>query len=157
MNNQSGVKSSRSKTLLIGIVIAILIAIGLFWAGFVRGRAQVSNLNSQISSLQDQASQAKAQLLISQNHTYLLQARAALYHTAIDLDERNFGTANNRLIKAADALGKVTQDSNNMDVNGITELRSSITALKINVAVNLEDQRKQVLDFAARLDDLMGK
>lgn len=156
MNNKSSAKSSRGKTILISLVIAVLIAIGLFVAGFVKGRAQTTNLNTQISSLQNQLSQAQTQLADSQNNGFLLRARAALYHTAIDLDERNFGTANDRLIEAADALGKVTQGSGNIDTNAIAKLRSSISAMNINVAVNLEDQRTQVLNFASQLSSLMG-
>lgn len=145
MNN-----SSRSKTILIGIVIAVLIAIGLFVAGLVKGRAPIAGLQTQLA-------QTQTQLVISQNHAYLLQAQVALYHTAIDLDQRNFGTANNRLREAADALGKVTQDSSNIDINAIAQLRSSISVMNINVAVNLEDQRAQVLKFATQLDGLMGE
>jgi uncharacterized protein HemX len=147
MNNQSGVKSSRAKTIFIGIAIAIVIAIGLFATGYMKGRAQVSPLQSQLA-------QRDAQLLISQNRGYLMQARAALYHTAIDLDERNFGTANSRLQEAAGALGNMKQDSSTIDMEKITQLHSAIAAMNINVAVNLEDQRKHVLDLASQLDNL---
>jgi len=150
MNNQSGLKSSRAKVVLIGIVIAVLIAIGLFATGFVKGRAQVSALQSQLT-------QKDAQLLISQNRGYLMQARAALYHTAIDLDQRNFGTANSRLQEAAGALGNVKQDSSAIDMEKITQLHNAIAAMNINVAVNLENQRAQVLNFASQLDSLMSK
>ncbi|MEO6908957.1 MAG: hypothetical protein ABI210_13810 [Abditibacteriaceae bacterium] len=149
MSNSSSVKSSRGKVLFISLIIAILIAIGLYVAGLMKGRAEVSVLQSQLT-------QAQAHLAISQNQQYLMQADAALYHTAIDLDQRNFGTANDRLKEAADALGKVTQDSTNLNLAGIAQLRSSITALNINVAVNLEDQRTQVLTIAMRLDNLIG-
>jgi uncharacterized protein HemX len=147
MNNPSGIKSSRGKTMFIGIVIAIFIAIGLFATGYIKGRAQVSTLQSQLT-------QRDAQLLISQNRSYLMQARAALYHTAIDLDQRNFGTANSRLQEAASALGNMKQDSSTIDMEKIAQLRNAIAAMNINVAVNLEDQRKHVLDLASQLDNL---
>lgn len=150
MNNQSIVKSSRGKTILIGIVIAIVIAIGLFATGYIKGRAPVSTLQSQLA-------QRDAQLLISQNRSYLMEARAALYHTAIDLDQRNFGTANSRLQEAAGALENVKQDSSTIDMEKITQLRSDITAMNINVAVDLENQRKHVLDLASQLNALMGE
>jgi hypothetical protein len=77
-----------------------------------------------------------------------------LYHTAIDLDQRNFGTANRRLQEAAGALGNMKQDSSTIDMEKITQLHSAIAAMNINVAVNLEDQRKHVLDLASQLDNL---
>lgn len=150
MNNTSVVNSSRTKTIIIGIVIAVLIAIALFVAGFLKGRAPIAGLQAQLM-------QTQAQLVVSQNHSYLVEADAALYHTATDLDQRNFGTGNNRLKEAAVALGNVKQDSSNIDMNGITQLRTSIIAMNINVAVNLEDQRAQVLKFATQVDGLIGK
>jgi hypothetical protein len=150
MNNRSGAKSSRGKVLLIGLIIAVLIAIAIFVFGFIKGRAQVSIVQGQLA-------QAQAQLVISQNQQYLMQADIALYRTATDLDQRNFGIANSRLKSATDALGKISQTAAGVNSAQITQLRNSISAMNINVATNLEDQRAQVLKFASQLDGLMGK
>ena len=86
-----------------------------------------------------------------------MQADIALYRTATDLDQRNFGIANSRLKSAADALGKISQAAAGANSVQITQLQNSILAMNINVATNLEDQRAQVLKFASQLDDLIGK
>ena len=82
MSNSSSAKSSRGKVILITLIIAVLIAIGLYVAGLMKGRAQISDLQAQLA-------QSQPQMLIAQNRGYLMEARATLYHTAIDLDERN--------------------------------------------------------------------
>ena len=84
-----------------------------------------------------------------------MQARAALYHCAVDLDQRNFGTANTRLQEASTALSKIEDTSGSLDTQKISSLQKNISQANINVAVNLEKQRRQVLNYVTQLNTLI--
>ena len=137
--------------------IALLVALGLYGFGRYQGNAELNTQRTEyegkLKSSQDELAKAQAQVLAAQNRAYLMEARAALYRSATDLDSRNFGTANSHLQEASAALGKVDQSGS--DGAQLQALQRSISTKNINVAINLGSQRAQVIEFAKQLNALI--
>lgn len=151
--------ASSGKTILTVIIIVACMIFAAFGIGFWQGRLQLivehARHEQAITKLNATITQAQSDLIIAQNRGELMQARAALYRSAIDLDKRNFGTANLDLKEAAQSLGKINNSSSELKSSEIAQLRDAISKTNINVAVNLEVQRAQVLDFATKLNELI--
>ncbi|MEM7725330.1 MAG: hypothetical protein AAF208_03035 [Cyanobacteria bacterium P01_A01_bin.45] len=143
---------SKVKQALIGIIVATMVGAGIFALGWWQGN---SKANSEQNLGDRQVELLENQLEKARNYGYLMQARAELYHTAVDLDRRNFGTANTRLQEAAIALGKVKDASGNIDTGKVSSLQKDISQMNINVAVNLEEQRQKVLGLVNKLNRLI--
>lgn len=148
-------------TLLVALGIAIVIGVALYFGGLKQGQgelaAQKTHYEQQVQAGKTALGESQAELAGVRNHNHLMQARVALYRTAIDLDQRNFGIANQRLHEVTDALDQIkTGDTKTagggIDTAKVAALRKSIASSNINVATNLQQQRAQILDFATRLD-----
>lgn len=143
-------------TLLIALAIAIVIGVALYFGGLKQGQgelaAQKTQYEQQVQAGETALGKSQAELAGVRNHNHLMQARVALYRTTIDLDQRNFGIANQRLGEVTSALDQIKTADGGIDTAKIAALRKSIASSNINVATNLQQQRAQILDFAARLD-----
>ena len=157
MNKSSAVAGSPMKKWAIIGAVALLVALSLYAFGRYQGNAELNAqrtaYDAKLKSSADELAKAQAQGLAAQNRAYLMEARAALYRTATDLDSRNFGTANSHLQEAGAALGKV--DKTGSDGAQLESLQRDIASKNINVAINLGSQRAQVLEFAKQLNALI--
>jgi len=144
--------SGKIKLYLIGAAVVLILGAILYFVGLQSGRAQLTAQEAKFgverNGLQSQVKTAEIARDAARDRAAMMETRAALYRTAIDLDARNFGTANTHLKEAAAALGRVS----NPDT---AQLRGEIEATDLNVAVNLGDQRAQVLSFAEQLNRMM--
>ncbi len=140
------------KLYLIGALVVLILGAVLYFVGLQSGRAQLAAQEAKFgverNGLQSQVKTAETERDAARDRAAMMETRAALYRTAIDLDARNFGTANTHLKEAAAALGRVA----NPDTS---QLRGQIEATDLNVAVNLGEQRTQVLSFAEQLNAMM--
>ncbi len=159
MNNPASTAAappSKIKMILIGIAVALVLAAILYGVGLSQGRAllaaQITESGGQIQRLQAQVDSGKQELAAAQNRTRLIQARAGLYRTALDLERRNFGTANTHLQESAATLGEV--QGGDLDMARLGALKENLAKTDINVATDLEGQRKQILDFARQVEAL---
>ncbi|KST65828.1 BRO1 domain-containing protein [Mastigocoleus testarum] len=147
------------KLILIGVSATIVTGAAIYGIGWWQGRSHVSvnneEITEEIKSVRQELQQTQNQLEAVRNYGYLMQARAALYHSAVDLDQRNFGTANTRLQEASTALGEVKDNSGTLDINKISSLQKNISQTNINVAVNLQKQRRQILKHVNQLNSLI--
>lgn len=143
--------------ILIRIAAALVLAAILYGVGLSQGRAllaaQKTESDGQIQGLQAQVDSGKQQLAAAQNRTRLIQARASLCRTALDLERRNFGTTNTHLQESAAMLGQV-QGGGNLDMARLGALKENLAKTDINVVTDLEGQRKQMLDFARQVEAL---
>ena len=137
------------KRVLIGVGVALAAALLLYFLGLSYGRNRVEEVEQQLQQEREQLEQVRRQVTRLENRNRMLQGLALLYQTALDLDERNFGTANQRLNEAAARLGEV-QLADTASGN-LPQLQRDIASTNLEVAVDLEGQREQVLDFAGRL------
>ena len=157
---------SKIKKIAAGVTTVVLIGAALYgvgrWQGYSNSlpqqaeiEMQVEEAQADVEAMQAQLEQTQQQLLVAQNYRYLMEARAALYHTAVDLEERNFGIANANVQEAANALGQVQAVEDYFDTEKISSLRELIAQTDLNVAVNLQQQRSLVLNFVTQLDDIV--
>jgi len=139
------------------MLIAATIVLALLLAAYAWGRLEANSRHKQqTSALQARLDESQRALSQASNRNHLLRARTQLYRAAADLDQRNFGNANDRLRAASTALGEVTAGPG-QPAGDIAKLRSAIGATDVNVAINLEAQRERILGFARQLDALSGE
>ncbi|NNF58253.1 MAG: hypothetical protein HKN04_08420 [Rhodothermaceae bacterium] len=138
----------RSRLVQILATLGVMLAVGviLFFVGVMQGKKPVPRLR-------DQVALAQARLASSQDEARLHKALALTYRSALDLDERNFGTANDHLQLAARALDGLSET----DGTGVDELRRLMAETNINVAEDLEGQRARVVSYAQELSDLIAQ
>ncbi|MEO6169432.1 MAG: hypothetical protein ABIO84_00595 [Lysobacter sp.] len=145
-----------SKVILIALGIFVVVAAVLYYVGMTQGRKELAAQKTQYEQQLQQSTQALdksgAELADVRNRNHLMHARVAIYQTAIDLDQRNFGVASDRLHEAADALGNIGSGSSGIDVAKVATLKQTIETSDFTVAADLESQRARVLAFAAELD-----
>ena len=127
------------------IAIGLAAAALLFFLGWMMGRAPAADLARE----RDEA--------LVQNA--VLTAEAEAYRSAVALEARNFGTANDHLRAAAAALGAIPAEGDVPGLAGeaaaaVREVQARLGAADLNVAVDVETQRAEVLGLAARLDSL---
>lgn len=136
---------------LIGGAAALLLILGAFAIGYFQGR-------SPIGDLQERAEMAETRAATAESRSQLMEALALTYRTVLDLDARNFGTANERLQEGARVLGGVDTpraDTSTVDASRLSALQDDMMGMDINVALDLDTQRTRVLGFAERLNRLM--
>ena len=136
-------RNARLKQALIAVALLLVVAVLFYFIGRMQGREPVP-------ALEAQASAAEAQLAAVQDRAYLNEALALTYRTTIDLDARNFGTANERLHAAARALDALS----GVDGTEVDELRGAMAEVDLTVGVDLAQQRAQVLVFAEEIEAL---
>ncbi len=145
-------KGDKVKMYLIGALVVFVLGVMLYFVGLMAGKAQLAAQEAKFgverNGLQSQVKTAETARDAALDRSAMMETRAALYRTAIDLDARNFGTANTHLKEAATALSSV-KGSNTSGLQG------EIGATDLNVAVNLGDQRQKVLGFAEQLNKMM--
>jgi hypothetical protein len=142
----SAASPDRSRLIQILATLGVMLAVGLilFFVGLMQGKKPVPELENRVA-------QAEAQLASSQDETRLQKALALTYRSALDLDARNFGTANDHLQLAARALDGLDLT----DGTGVDDLRRVMAETNINVAEDLEGQRARVVSYAQELNDLI--
>ena len=127
------------------VAIGIAAAAVLFLLGWMMGRGPAAGLERE-------RDEARARVAI-------LSAEAAAYRSAVALEARNFGTANDYLRRAGAALatlpaGDEVPGLSEAAVASLGEVRTALDATDLNVAVDVESQRAAVLRLAARLDEI---
>ncbi|RYG58696.1 hypothetical protein EON80_26665, partial [bacterium] len=125
---------SKIKFIVIGIVVALVAGGALYGFGLSKGAtqlaAQKSEFNTRIQTLQTQVEENGQKLAGAQTRVLLLQSRAELYRTALDLERRNFGIANNHLKESAALLGEI-KTATDLDMTRLNALRGSISGTDI--------------------------
>lgn len=125
------------------VAIGVAAAALLFFLGWMMGRSPAAELERERNEVR--ALNA------------VLTAETAAYESAVALEARNFGTANEHLRTAAAALAVLPSDG---DIPGfgteaaaaLGEVRATLGATDLNVAVDVESQRATVLRLAGQLD-----
>jgi hypothetical protein len=145
--------------LLIGAGIVLIVAIGLYWAGLARGRAQMAQQKSddasQIKTARDQAQAAQSQAATLQTQNRVMASRGLLYLAAVALDRRNFGTANDDIQKAQQVLAALPAGVPGIDTARLDALRRTLAATKIEVATDTGAAHTQIITLAAQADALI--
>jgi len=140
----------------LGIIAMVVVVLGaaLYLGGLWQGRSQV---NAQKENCLRQLKDSDARRVAAENRVHFLKARTALYQTALDLDQRNFGLANAHLREADDPLARLNAAGLGIDKATLDVLRREIAGTSIQVAIDLETQRNLILNFERRLDSLIPR
>ena len=129
----------------------LLLALVVFGAGWMMGARPIDTLSRSV----DQAeARAEANALLAEGleaRLHAHQALSLLYRTMLDVDARNFGTANQRLDDAAAALGRVDHNTLGPTGTDLENLRRELGSLDIPVAEDLAEQRGILAELARRL------
>ena len=140
------------KLYLIGALVVLILGAVLYFVGLQAGKAQLAaqaaKFGVERNGLQSQLKTAETARDAARDRASMMEASALLYRSTIDLDARNFGTANQHLQSAASALGRAKGSDT-------AQLSGEIKATDLNVAVDLSQQREKVLDFATQLNKVM--
>lgn len=131
---------------LLWALILLILAVGLYAVGFLNGRSQVVHLRSQLDTAQESLAKVKEQRDVA-------LARALLYQAATDLEERNFGKAQQRISQAATGLAALPPGGGEGG-DAIRAVQKLVGETRIDVTANVEAQRSAVLGLAKRLDSL---
>jgi len=141
------------------VPLVVVVAAALYAFGLQRGRAQLetqrADFEGRLASVEQARSAAEQRLAVMRNILSLREAETTLLRAGVELDRRNFGLANDRLRAASEALGRIVDPAGGVSLQQLAALRDDIDRLDINVAVNLEQQRGEVLALADRLGALV--
>ena len=144
--------------MFIVVPLVVLLAALLYGFGLRQGRGQLDAVRTQYEEQLATAASAHAaaaqQIAVLRNAKNLREAEGTILWSAVDLDQRNFGTATDRVRKASAVLERVQTPAGGVDVAAITALRGDLDRLDFNVAVNLGSQRTAVLKLAEGLHAL---
>jgi len=145
---------NKGKKLGLMAILVVALGIALYLGGLWQGRSQVKAEKEQcLQQLKDR----DARIVVAENKVHFLKARTALFQTALDLDQRNFGLANAHLREADDPLARLNAAGLGIHKATLDVLRQEIARTNIQVAIDLEAQRNQILNFERRLDSLIPK
>jgi chromosome segregation ATPase len=143
---------------VIAAVAVVLTGLVLYVGGrwHERSRTQTTDaaLRAEISDLERERARGAESLAAARVQLALLKTRTLLFETALDLERRNFGTANERLEAAARELAAAREAGGGPE---IAEIRDEIAGLDLRVAEDLQQQRSRVLALAARLEEVLGR
>jgi hypothetical protein len=133
----------------------LLLALVVFGVGWLMGARPIDNLNRDVEQAE---ARAEANALLLEGLEARLDAHRALsllYRTMLDVDARNFGTANQRLDEAAAALAQVDPMAIGPAAADLQSLRRELGELDIRVAEDLAEQRGVLAELARRLAALL--
>jgi hypothetical protein len=122
----------------------LVVAVVFYVIGRMQGREPVP-------ALEARASASEAQAATVQDRALLYEALALTYRAVLDLDDRNFGLANERLRAAA----RVLDGLSGVDGAAVDQLRRQMAGTNLAVAEDLAGQRARVLAFAAQIEALL--
>ncbi|HLT47453.1 MAG TPA: hypothetical protein VK002_09520 [Rubricoccaceae bacterium] len=137
-------RRTRLREALIAVAVMVVVAVVFYFVGRMQGREPLPALESRVEA-------SEAQLVALRDRALLHEALALTYRTTVDLDARNFGTANERLRAAARALDGLS----GVDGTEVDELRRAMAETDLTVSADLAQQRAQVLLFAEEIEALL--
>lgn len=137
------------------LIAALVIAAGFYLLGRVPAMRAAADAKAELAAeraaMVQQIAVSDQRLLVAGNRSNLVEARGLLYQAAIDLEQRNFGIANDRLKSAGALLAAITEETPGLDMTAIRTLDAAIAATSLSVGSNLQQQRERVLDFTVQL------
>ena len=146
------------RNVMIVLVIALVLLGGLYgWMRLGTSRAldaQKVDFEKQLDKAHDALRQAREELNKEKTRSVLLGAVNGLYHTASDLESRNFGTAEKHLRAAVETLKNV-EPASVADKEAISTIRDGVEGFKMDVTADVGQQRTAILDLAVRLEQLV--
>lgn len=133
----------------------LLLALVAFAGGFLVGSQPIDDLSERLVQVETTAQEREAQVAGLEARLNAHRALSLLYRTMLDVDARNFGTANERLDEAASALAAVNRNAMGPGGGDLDALERDLTALDVRVAEDLARQRTVLAELARRLASIL--
>ena len=144
----------KAKSIGVLLIVIVVLSVVLYMVGSWQGKKEAT---AQKEHCLQQLKERDSRLVTVENQVNFFKARTALFQTALDLDQRNFGLANAHLREADDPLARLNDASLGISKAVLDALRQEIARTNIQVAIDLEAQRNQILNFERRLDSLLPR
>jgi hypothetical protein len=132
------------------------LAIVCFTLGFSMGRRPVGELTERTEQSEATAEDAEARAADLEARLHGQRALALLYQTIVEVDARNFGTANERLNEVVASLDRMDRMRLGDRAEALEAIRDDLAALDIRVAADLSVQRSALSGLAQRLSEALG-
>lgn len=149
------------KRFLTRVAIALAVLVVAYLLGFQRGHAGVSaeraNHEARLREVETRVASTQADLAKARGLANLMAAHSAILQAALDLDQRNFGTATSHLHEAAGLTEHLDAAAAGIDAARLDALRSRLAAADLSVAADLGTQRQQILAFADEMSAMASK
>lgn len=165
MTEQPGNDTTRKALIAgAGLVLGIVLAIWV-WADLRGDRiameamysAEIVSIEEQVSGLETDLAQASADIAALKAWNDLYKARILLGRALQQFERRNFGTANDDLRSANEALSKVDAEAAMIDATVLAGLLEGMSNTDLRVASDLASQRTALIELAERLDKLLQR
>jgi len=135
----------------------LLLLIAVFVVGYVVGHRPVGALNQQVEQVDADLEQSRARIGQLEARLQANRALTLVYESMLDVDARNFGTANERLDEAATVLAGIDPDAIGPAAEELEILRQELATLDVRVAGDLAQQRVVLTGLAQRLGQVLGR
>jgi len=129
----------------------LLLALVVFGVGWMMGARPIDDLNREVEQAEARAEASASVAAGLEARLNAHRALSLLYRTMLDVDARNFGTANQRLDEAAATLAEVDPNAIGPAATDLENLRRELGDLDLRVAEDLAEQRGILSDLARRL------
>jgi hypothetical protein len=132
--------------IIVGILAAIIVGVSVWGAMTVSANRNIA-ITREMSKMG--VAVTSERLAVASRNAAIREAQAHLYEAAIELERRNFGTANTRLKEAATALAALPSAGGGTGNDArVARLQRAIAALDLTVVTDVSTQRDQVLVLA---------
>jgi len=136
-----------------GILLLLVIS---FAMGTFVGSRPVGELTRRVEQADIAAQEGEAREAVLEARLHAHQALSLLHRTMLDMDARNFGTANQRLDDVVAALAQVDRGAFGPDAGSLEDLQRELAELDLRVADDLAEQRRTLSGLVERLVELLG-
>jgi hypothetical protein len=145
---------ANAKAAAIGVGVALACSAAAYGVGRFQGAAKVSEAdaraNAASSASVNAVSSTKMALEIERGKVARLEGRRRLHLAIVALDDRNFGIVQEQLTAARTSfVGATGADPE------LSKLAAELEAYKIVATDDIGEQRKKLLDWCRRVDNLM--
>jgi hypothetical protein len=152
--NASDHRSGLPKPVIWGGGILLLLVISFAMGTFV-GSRPVGELTRRVDQADIAAREGQAREAALEARLHAHQALSLLHRTMLDVDARNFGTANQRLDDVVAALAQVDRDAFGPGAGSLDNLQGDLAELDLRVADDLAEQRSTLSGLVERLVELL--
>jgi len=151
--------STQTKLVLCAIATVLLAIMTAYLVGLSTGSAQLEaqrlGYAEQYQDIMAELADTQETLAVTQAANYLITARGHLYRVALELDRRNFGTAEAYLKQASLALQQVNLQAAGVNPTAFDAIMQAVTRSNIIITADSEFQRSQMLRIAEQVEALI--
>lgn len=145
---------------ILGLCAGLIIAYGVgLWqrsaaltAQTVTHSAELAAKGAELAASAQRLAEAEHAGLQASSRAGLVEVRLAIFQALHDLDQRNFGVADERLRAAAAHFDSIDAAALGLDPSLLDALQAEVAATQVLMAVDLEPLRLHLLELAARIE-----